>query len=330
METLIVMGTSVGGVSALSTIFAALLANFPAAILAVMHVGARNSVLPEILGKTSALPVRFAEEREPVRAGRILLAPPDRHMLVANLAGQATVELTRGPKENHTRPAIDPLFRSAAAAFGPKVVGVVLSGYLDDGTAGLQAIKACGGKALVQEPQDAVAPSMPQSAIDHAGVDWRLPCAEIGPALLALANGTLAPASAAQSLPPVPQWIAVENRFARGVGNMEQLEKIATPSTFTCPEFQGTLWELHGQQPQRFRCHTGHSFTARTLGELQHDKAEDAIWAAVRALQEKEKLYLNLAAKAQAWLHPGTASEYAAKARQAGEQADVLKRALLV
>jgi len=317
----------VGGVSALSTIFAALPANFPAAILAVMHVGARNSVLPEILSKTSALPVRFAEEREPVRAGRILLAPPDRHMLVANLAGQAMVELTRGPKENHTRPAIDPLFRTAAAAFGPKVVGVILSGYLDDGTAGLQAIKACGGKALVQEPQDAVAPSMPQSAIDHAGVEWRLPCPEIGPALLALASG--APAGAAQSSPPVPQWVAVENRFARGVGNMEQLEKIATPSTFTCPECQGTLWELHGQKPQRFRCHTGHSFTAQTLGELQHEKAEDAIWAAVRALQEKEKLYLNLAAKAQAWLHPGTASEYAAKARQAGEQADMLKRALL-
>ncbi|NHQ93808.1 chemotaxis protein CheB [Janthinobacterium lividum] len=329
METLIVMGASVGGVSALSAIFAALPANFPAAILAVMHVGARNSVLPEILGKTSALPVRFAEEREPVRAGRILLAPPDRHMLVANLAGQATVELTRGPKENHTRPAIDPLFRSAAAAFGPKVVGVILSGYLDDGTAGLQAIKACGGKALVQEPQEAVAPSMPQSAIEYAGVDWRLPCAEIGPALLALASGTPAPASAALPLPPAPQWIAVENRFARGVGNMDQLEKIATPSTFTCPECQGTLWELHGQKPQRFRCHTGHSFTAQTLGELQHEKAEDAMWAAVRALQEKEKLYQSLAAKAQAWLHPGTASEYAAKARQAGEQADMLKRALL-
>ena len=329
METLIVMGASVGGVSALSTIFAALPANFPAAILAVMHVGARNSVLPEILGKTSALPVRFAEEREPVRAGRILLAPPDRHMLVANLAGQAMVELTRGPKENHTRPAIDPLFRSAAAAFGPKVVGVILSGYLDDGTAGLQAIKACGGRALVQEPQDAVAPSMPQSAIDHAEVDWRLPSAEIGPALLALASGTPAAASGTQSLPPPPLWVAVENRFARGVGDMEQLEKIATPSTFTCPECQGTLWELHGREPQRFRCHTGHSFTARMLGELQHEKAEDAIWAAVRALQEKEKLYLNLAAKAQAWLHPGTASEYAAKARQAGEQADMLKRALL-
>lgn len=329
METLIVMGASVGGVSALSTIFAALPANLPAVILAVMHVGARNSVLPEILGKTSALPVRFAEEHEPVRPGRILLAPPDRHMLVVSAAGQPCIELTRGPKENHTRPAIDPLFRSAAAAFGPKVVGVILSGYLDDGTAGLQAIKACGGKVLVQEPSEAVAPSMPQSAIDHVDVDWRLPSAEIGPALLALASGTPAPVSTAPLLPPAPLWVAVESRFARGVGDMEQLEKIATPSTFTCPECQGTLWELHGQKPQRFRCHTGHSFTARMLGELQHEKAEDAMWAAVRALQEKEKLYLSLAAKAQAWLHPGTASEYAAKARQAGEQADVLKRALL-
>lgn len=327
METLIVMGASAGGATALSTIVAALPASLPAAILVVMHVGARNSVLPEILGKTSALPVRFAEEREPVRPGRILLAPPDRHMLVANTAGHAAIELTRGPKENHTRPAIDPLFRSAAAACGARVVGVILSGYLDDGTAGLQAVKACGGKALVQEPQEAQAPSMPQSAIDHVDVDWRLPAADIAPALLALAGGQ--PVRATPALPPAPHWIAVENRFARGVGNMEQLEKIASPSTFTCPDCQGTLWELHGQQPQRFRCHTGHSFTAQVLGDLQHDKAEEAIWAAVRALQEKEKLYLSLAAKAQARLHPGAAAEYGAKARQAREQADVLKRTLL-
>lgn len=329
METLIVMGASAGGATALSTIVAALPASLPAAILVVMHVGARNSVLPEILGKTSALPVRFAEEREPVRPGRILLAPPDRHMLVANTAGHAAIELTRGPKENHTRPAIDPLFRSAAAACGARVVGVILSGYLDDGTAGLQAVKACGGKALVQEPQEAQAPSMPQSAIDHVDVDWRLPAADIAPALLALAGGQPAPARATPALPPAPHWIAVENRFARGVGNMEQLEKIASPSTFTCPDCQGTLWELHGQQPQRFRCHTGHSFTAQVLGDLQHDKAEEAIWAAVRALQEKEKLYLSLAAKAQVRLHPGAAAEYGAKARQAREQADVLKRTLL-
>ncbi|MGK5074914.1 chemotaxis protein CheB [Janthinobacterium sp. ZB1P44] len=193
MVTLIVMGASVGGVNALSTIFAALPASFPAPILAVMHVGARNSVLPELLGKNSALPVRFAETGEPVRAGCILLAPPDRHMLVAGLAGQATVELTLGPREHHTRPAIDPLFRSAAAAFGPAVAGVILSGYLDDGTAGLRAIKARGGKALVQEPQEAPAPSMPQSALAHVEVDWRLPVAGMAAVLLALGGGRPVP-----------------------------------------------------------------------------------------------------------------------------------------
>ncbi len=188
METLIVIGASAGGVTALSAIFAALPASFPAAILAVMHVGARKSVLPDILDKNSALPVRFAETGEAVRAGRILLAPPDRHMLVANPAGRATVELNRGPREHYTRPAIDPLFRSAAAACGPKVVGVILSGYLDDGTAGLRAIKARGGKALVQEPREAQAPSMPHSALAHVAVDWCLPVAGIAPVLLALAG----------------------------------------------------------------------------------------------------------------------------------------------
>ena len=328
MQSLIVMGASVGGMEALSTIFAALPADFPAAILVVTHVGARKSLLPELLAKTSALPVRYAQDREPIRPGRILLAPPDLHMLVAITAGQATVELTRGPRENHTRPAIDPLFRSAAAALGAHVVGVILSGYLDDGTAGLQAIKACGGTVLVQDPEEAVAPSMPQSAMRNVVVDSRLPVADMAPVLLALARG--APAPAQPGAPPQPPgWIAVENRFARGVGNMEHLQKIATPSTFTCPECQGTLWELTDQQPQRFRCHTGHSFTAPILGELQHEKAEDAIWAAVRALQEKEQLFASLAAKATAWLHPATASEYTQKARQAREQADLLKRVLL-
>lgn len=325
MQSLVVMGASVGGMEALSIIFSALPADFPAAILVVTHVGARKSLLPELLAKTSALPVRYARDREPIGPGRILLAPPDQHMLVAIAAGRATVELTRGPRENHTRPAIDPLFRSAAAALGARVVGVILSGYLDDGTAGLQAIKACGGIALVQEPEDAVAPSMPHSAIRNVAVDLCLPVADMAPALLALASGQPAPP---QATPP-PGWIAVENRYARGVGNMEQLQKIGTPSTFTCPECQGTLWELTDQQPQRFRCHTGHSFTAPILGELQHEKAEDAIWAAVRALQEKEQLYLSLAAKATVWLHPGTASEYTQKAHQAREQAELLKRVLL-
>ncbi|OBV41387.1 chemotaxis protein CheB [Janthinobacterium psychrotolerans] len=212
MQPLIAIGASAGGMEALSTIFAALPADFPAAILVVTHVGARKSLLPALLAKTSALPVRHAQDREPIRPGRILLAPPDLHMLVSITAGQPMVELTRGPRENHTRPAIDPLFRSAAAALGPQVVGVILSGYLDDGTAGLQAIKACGGMALVQEPEDAVAPSMPDSALRNVAVDRRLPAAGIAPALLALVKDM---AASVADRTEAPAWIAVENRFAR-------------------------------------------------------------------------------------------------------------------
>lgn len=326
MQPLIVIGASVGGMEALSVIFSSLPPDLPAAVLVVTHIGARDSVLPELLARTSALPVRHARDGEPVRPGRVLLAPPDRHMLVAMSGGQAVIELTRGPRENHTRPAIDPLFRTAAAACGAAVVGVVLTGYLDDGTAGLAAIKACGGTAIVQQPSEAVAPSMPQSALAHVQVDQCLPLAQIGPVLLALARGQ---GAAAGGNRPLPQLMTVENRFAWGAGNMEELQKIATPSTFTCPECHGTLWELHAQQPRRFRCHTGHSFTATILAELQHEKAEDAIWAAVRALQEKERLYDSLAVKATGWQHGGTASDYAAKALQAREQADLLRRVLL-
>ena len=325
MKPLIVIGASAGGVEALSVIFSSLPPDFPAAVLAVTHIGARDSVLPELLAKTSALPVRYARHGEPVFAGRILIAPPDQHMLVTSLDGQSVIELTRGPKENHTRPAIDPLFRTAAATVGARVIGVVLTGFLDDGTAGLAAIKACGGTAIVQQPSEAVAPSMPQSALLHVQVDQCLPVAQIGPALLALVVGRQSAAIA----PAIPEVTVVENRFARGGGDMEELRKIATPSTFTCPECHGALWELHAQQPRRFRCHTGHSFTATILAELQHEKAEDAIWAAVRALQEKQRLYESLAAKATAWRHAGTAIDYAAKAAQAREQAELLRSVLL-
>ncbi|WP_300754718.1 chemotaxis protein CheB [Janthinobacterium sp.] len=191
---LIVIGASAGGLEALSSIFAALPGNLAAAVVVVSHVGMRKSMLSDILARTSALPVRLAEDREPLSAGCILLAPPNRHVLLRAAARRITIELNLGPREHHTRPAIDPLFRSAAAVLGPQVVGVILSGYLDDGTAGLQAIKACGGKTVVQDPADALARSMPQSALDHVAVDWCLPADKIGPLLLALALAMPPPA----------------------------------------------------------------------------------------------------------------------------------------
>ena len=187
MQPLVVIGASVGGLEALSLILACLPADFAAPILLVSHVGSRKTALPEVLGRCCALPVRHARDGEPVLPGHVLLAPPGRHMLLTLAAGQPTIKLNHGPREHYTRPAIDPLFRSAARTGGANVVGLILSGYLGDGTAGLQAIKACGGKAVVQDPADALAPSMPQSALDNVDVDWCLPTDKIGPLLLALA-----------------------------------------------------------------------------------------------------------------------------------------------
>jgi len=186
VESLVVIGASVGGLQALSIIVACLPANFPAPILVVTHVGARQSVLPEILSACGALPVRHARDGERVQAGSILLAPPDWHMPVVMEAGICSIALNHGARESYTRPAINPLFRSAASAYGVNAIGVILSGYLDDGTAGMLAIKQGGGRAVVQQPHEAMVASMPQSALDKVDIDWCLPAARIGPLLLAL------------------------------------------------------------------------------------------------------------------------------------------------
>lgn len=329
LHTLIVIGASVGGLDALGRIVRALPADLAATVLVVSHIGTRDSILPQLLGKSSALPVRHARDLEPLLPSVILLAPPDRHLTVRLANGQAFVELTHGPKENYTRPAIDPLFRSAAEALGRKVIGVILTGHLDDGTVGLQAIKACGGMAVVQEPDDAVAPSMPRSAIEHVQIDLRLPLDEIGPALAALAAARVDAGLPQQIATAAPAWIGIENQFARGEADMDELEKIATPSTYTCPECQGTLWEIRNQHPARFRCHTGHSFTTQVLQQLQTDAAEEALWAAVRALQEKQRLLRDLARKSIHWQHAGAAGEYEKKADEAHRQAEVLRSLLL-
>lgn len=323
MQTIIVIGTSAGGMDALKSVLAALPPDLPAAVCLVMHIGANKSVLPEILSRAGPLPVRHARDGEPLRPGVVLVAPPDRHLLLSNSGDLPHTVLSHGPKENYTRPAIDPLFRSAAAAFGARVVGVILTGYLDDGTVGLQAIKACGGTAIVQEPSDAFAPDMPASARDHVAVDLLLPLCRIGAEL-----ATLAQRRAALARPPahtpVPDWVRLENRFITPGAGMDELEKIAEPSTYTCPECQGTLWQIKAPPPQRFRCHTGHSFTAQTLEQQQGQQAEAAMWAAVRALRERERLSNGLAELAERNQWPEAAKQHRLYASNANAHAEVL------
>ncbi|HEY0062331.1 MAG TPA: chemotaxis protein CheB [Telluria sp.] len=319
---LVVIGASAGGVEALSKLLGAIPADFSAAILIVMHIGEHKSILPTLLARHCALPVAHAQHHQAVLAGTVVIAPPDLHLLVEkSTAGLRTV-LTHGPKENHSRPAVDTLFRSAAIAGGSNVVGVVLTGYLDDGTAGLQAIKACGGLAIVQDPGDAIVPDMPQFALDHVQVDFCLPLDQIATALSNHVGKR--PSTEAVNTRTVPEWVQVENNFASGAGNMTQLQKIASPSEYSCPECGGALFQVNNSSPCRFRCHTGHSYTMLTLLEQQEQSIEASLASALRALQEKESLAEQLAAQfigRSLMPEPG----YAALAKRARADAAVLR-----
>jgi two-component system, chemotaxis family, protein-glutamate methylesterase/glutaminase len=287
----IVIGASSGGVSALLELVAGLPADLNAVIGVVLHVGSRHSILPELLSHRACWPAAHPQDGQALEPGTIHVAPPDHHMLFT----ASSVFLSRGPRENHARPALDPLFRSAALAWRERVIGVVLTGDLDDGTAGLAAVKACGGTAIVQDPDTAFEPSMPASALANVRVDHCLALSEIAPTLLRLVGEN----RASEAVTP-PAEILHEQAIFEGNKPMENLSAVGTPSTLTCPECGGGLWELKGGKPLRYRCHTGHGFSARSLENAQVNMAEHALWSSVRALQEREILLRRLASVAQA------------------------------
>jgi two-component system chemotaxis response regulator CheB len=287
----IVIGASAGGVSALLELVSGLPADLDAVIGVVLHVGAQHSILPELLVRRGPLPALHPQDGQPLVAGTIYVAPPDHHLLfTAN-----TARLIRGPRENHARPALDPLFRSAALEWRERAIGVVLTGDLDDGTAGLAAIKACGGISIVQDPSTAFEPSMPASALANVQVDHCLALAEIAPALVRLAGSEPPPKVTKPA--PVP---AREQAIFEGDQPMQNLAEVGQPSALTCPECGGGLWELKDGKPLRYRCHTGHGYSALTLGSAQTEAAEQALWSSVRALQEREILLRRLANVAEA------------------------------
>jgi two-component system chemotaxis response regulator CheB len=282
MHRLVVIGASAGGVQALQALVRALPEDFAAPVVAVQHVGAHRSVLPELLSLRSQRVATHARDGDVLEAGRIYIAPPDRHVMVVG----DTLRLNHGPKEHHTRPAIDPLFRSAALSHGPGVIGVVLTGMLDDGTAGLQAIKRCDGIAIVQDPRDAMEPSMPASALRYVEVDHCVPLASM-PGLL----GRLAATPPRPLESPDLAVVAHEHGLSLSEGSvMEHLTAIGKPSPFACPDCHGGLWELSNVRPRRFRCHTGHAFTLRSLQHVLATTSDDALWNAFRALEERALL----------------------------------------
>lgn len=320
---LVVVGASAGGVVALRQLAAALPADFAAPMLVVQHIGANESVLPELIGSDCRLSVAHATDGEALRAGTIRIAPPDRHLMVED----GHLRLARSPKENYARPAIDPLFRSAALDFGERVIGVVLTGMLDDGTAGLQAVKQGGGIAVVQDPHEAVESSMPASALRHVAVDHCVPLSEM-PELLTRLVATSPPSRSAEMTDP-RRFMTHEQGLSLGTGDhLEHLRAIGKPSPLTCPECHGGLWQLSDAQPVRYRCHTGHGFTMRSLDLAVGEATDSALWNALRALQERAELLTQLADANRDLQRDDDAARHDAAARRVTRQARLLRELL--
>jgi len=273
---IVVVGASAGGVEALTSLVRALPGDLPASVFVVLHLPATgSSALPDILSRAGRLPASHAKDGEPIEQRRIYVAPPDYHLLLR--AGH--VRATRGPRENGHRPAVDPLFRSAAFEYANRVVGVVLSGALDDGTAGLLAVKSRGGVAIVQHPEDALYPGMPHNAIEHVEVDHVLPAADIGETLGRLAaEPATDPAGAGSD--------DMQTKVELEGFSMEAIEggHPGRPSGFSCPDCNGVLWEIRDGGLVRFRCRVGHAWSPESLLTQQSESLEAALWVALRTL----------------------------------------------
>jgi len=238
---------------------------------------------------------------------------------------RGTIRLSRGPKENRARPAIDPLFRSAALAFGADVIGVILTGNLDDGTAGLLAVKQSGGRTVIQDPVDAVAPSMPRSAARHVQIDHKVPLARLAPLLVRLSNDH---PIAEQHV--MPDRLRIEAEIAAGQKTtLEDVATIGDPSLFTCPDCHGSLLKVRDEHLLRFRCHTGHAFTAESLLENLNQTTEDTIWSAVRALQEGAMLLQHFAQHARDAGQESEAASLDHEAEQKLVQAEFVRKTIV-
>jgi two-component system chemotaxis response regulator CheB len=324
---IIVVGTSVGGVDALQRLVRSLPENFAGSLFVVLHLAPESpSMLPDILERAGRLSAVHPRDGDRIRPGQIYVAPPDRHMMIE----RGVVRVVAGPKENRHRPAIDPLFRSAALAYGPQVIGVVLTGSLDDGTAGLIAVKQRGGLAVVQDPEDAFCGDMPRSALRYVTApDHVLPIDQIGPKLVELVKEPVARSAAGGNGNGNGH---LQNDIAAAEMDPAVLhdpEHPGEPSAFACPECNGVLWERKEADLLHFRCRVGHAYTANNLAAEQNLAIESAMWAALRALEENASLNTKLAERARERRHTAVADRFNEQAETKKHQAGVLRDLLL-
>lgn len=317
---IVLVGASAGGVEALGRMAASLPGDLAATLLVVLHVPAEGtSLLPDILSRHGPLRAQHARGGEPLAHGRIYVAPPNRHLLLHD----ERISLSRGPHENGHRPAVDPMFRSAARAAGQRAIGVVLSGALDDGTAGLAAIKKRGGVTVAQDPDDALYPAMPAYAIQHVGVDHVVPATAMGQLL-----ATLTKEPVSDDPPPVGDGTQVEVEILEMATGDTEGRRPGRPSGFSCPDCNGVLWEMDEDEIFRFRCRVGHAWSPESLLAQQNDGIEAALWISLRSLEERGALTRRLAKAAGERGHQISAGRFTEQAREA-EHGAALVRALL-
>lgn len=289
VPTIIAIGASAGGVEAIRALVAQLPEDLAAAVFVVLHIGAHKSELPWLLNRAGPLPASHPADGEPILAGRVYVAPPDHHMTV----DLGIVHLTKGPRENWARPAIDPLLRSAAAAYRSAVVGVILTGGLNDGTAGLIEVKQHGGIAIVQDPMDAANPSMPRSALAHVDVDHCVPLAEMPRLLVGIARARAEPARIDKEMS-----VTLETGANDPGKDMDAQFTQQHPVAVTCPDCGGALRETETGSLAQYTCHIGHVYTADVMLAAQFVALERAIEAAMRALGERAELCRQMAERA--------------------------------
>jgi two-component system chemotaxis response regulator CheB len=285
----IVIGASAGGLKAIEAVIAQLQPKFPLPILVVIHIpeDASGNVMLNAIADNTTLNCAHAISGREIKAGHVYLAPSGHHLMVGE---DAKILITKGAHENRSRPAIDPLFRSAAVTFGNSLIAILLTGYLNDGTSGMEAIKRCGGICIVQDPDDADYPQMPQNAINHVKIDYVVPLKEMGGLIYQLISKKTSKGKS------IPKDVILEANIAKRVlSDLPSVNALGEQVPFNCPGCGGVLWKIDNGVPLRYRCHTGHAYTSEALLAVQTEKIEETMWVALRMFEERKNLLLTLA-----------------------------------
>lgn len=322
IRNLIVIGASAGAIKAIARIICDLPKTIDAAIMIVIHVSSKSNAdaIVEILQRQTTLKCLVAKDNMNMESGKIYLAPPEHHLLVDDGA----MRLNQSPEENKYRPSIDVLFRSAAVHLGNRVIGIVLTGMMEDGSSGMYAVKSCGGLCIIQDPLEADYPDMPRNVLKTIEVDYVAQLGEIPVIIRDIMEKPLPP------IIPIPNELKIEVELTEKImSDISHLKEISHRSDFVCPDCGGGLWEIKNDPTHRYRCHTGHVYTEKLLHELQDLQIKESIWISIRMLEEKRNMLQLLIRRNEKTTGKTTVSSFQKRAEDIGEHIGRLKVLLM-